>query len=444
MTRRARGLFGTYSVSDTVLNKGGVGSIHRTSDPSFVYKHYFTPHKAPLRHHLDRLIEIGRDVLINQGKQPGDTPESSVNWPVDVVVDDKGMVSGVVLPTIPSSLFNAELNTVRTLDFLVMARAKPPSAKGRVVVLLRMAEILAFVNARGLVHGDINSKNLAWAWHPDPVIYLIDCDGMLPQSPPPTTGVGATGWIDPRVVDGVIPAHDHYSDWYGLALTMYRGLLLTPGRLDKTADGHWPAPSKIPPQLHPEVAHLIRRGLSDPLGPAQQRPSPREWVDTLLRVYMPNGRYDEHALTTLDNLSAPPSIAPTTFIPLPPTKQPTQTPPHSPRHPIRPPQPHPQHPSPWPPAPPSPAPTVGAAWLAAAGVALVVMAILFSFLANKGGDQPAPSAPYTQPAYPSGTSRYTLPALPPPLSPFPTFKLFPTFKPFPTLEPLPTLVPDRH
>jgi len=194
---KQQGLFKTYSVDDTVLAKGGVGSIHRTSDPSFVYKQYLSAQKAPHRKHLDRLVQVGREVLIHQGKRPGDTPKSSVNWPVDMVVDDSGVIKGVVLPAIPPALFRAKPGTkpgtvVQTLDFLVMARATPPSAQGRVVLLLRMAEILAFVNAQGLVHGDVNSKNLAWALHPnpvtlkiDPVMYLIDCDGMLPQSPPP-------------------------------------------------------------------------------------------------------------------------------------------------------------------------------------------------------------------------------------------------------------------
>jgi hypothetical protein len=357
MIQRERGLFGVYSVDDVVLNKGGVGSIHCTNDPSFVYKRYFSAQKAPRREHLDHLIEVGRDVLIHRGRRPGDTPESSVNWPIDVVVDDSGVVNGVVLPTIPSTLLSAELNTVRTLDFLVMARARPPSAKGRVVLLLRMAEILAFVNARGLVHGDVNSKNLAWTLCPDPLMYLIDCDGMLPQSPPPTTGVGATGWMDPRVVDRVVPAHDHYSDWYGLALAMYRGLLLTPGRLDKTSDGRWPEPSQIPPELHPEVAHLIRRGLSDPLASFQQRPTPKEWVDVLWRTYLPNGSFDEDALTALDTLSASKSIPPTNFVPVPPLEPVlTSPPPLGPRQLIPPPQPT-RQPPPQPTRQPPPQPT---------------------------------------------------------------------------------------
>jgi hypothetical protein len=352
MTTEA-GQFGTYRVIDDPISKGGVGSIHRTSDPRFVFKRYFAPAKAPSPEHLDRLISVGRNVLISQGRQPGDTPESSVNWPVDMVTNPLG-VSGVLLPTIPQALFHEEFGNVRTLDFLVMARARPPLAKGRVALLLRMAEILAFVNARGLVHGDINSKNLAWSIQPQPIMYLIDCDGMLPQQPPPTVGVQAMGWTDPRLVQHQIPAHDQYSDWYALALAMYRGLLLTPGKLDKAADGSWPGPSRIPDRFPARVAALIRRGL-DPLnGP--QRATPAEWVEALRATYLPGNIFDEAGLSELDALSAQqPTAQP--FTPFPQTDWGSTSPPRG-SPPPRPTPPRPKAPPPpgqqRPAAPPPP------------------------------------------------------------------------------------------
>jgi hypothetical protein len=343
------GQFGTYHVIDEPISKGGVGSIHRTSDPRFVFKRYFAPAKAPSPEHLDRLISVGRNVLISQGRQPGDTPESSVNWPVDMATSSRG-VSGVLLPTIPQALFHEEFGNVRTLDFLVMARAKPPAAKGRVALLLRMAEILAFVNARKLVHGDINSKNLAWSVQPQPVMYLIDCDGMLPQHPPPTAGVQAMGWTDPRLVERQIPAHDQYSDWYALALAMYRGLLLTPGKLDKAADETWPGPGRIPDRFPARVAALIRRGL-DPLnGP--QRTSPAEWVDVLRATYLPGNSFDEAEMAELDAISTPQPSA-QSFTPLPRTDWGSTSTPRG----STPPQPNPSRPQAPPPPPGSQRPT---------------------------------------------------------------------------------------
>ncbi|MEU4194519.1 hypothetical protein AB0E69_21660 [Kribbella sp. NPDC026611] len=371
-----RGQFGTYRVNQATLAKGGVGSIHRTDDPHFVLKRYFSPAKAPSQAQLAPLINVGREVLVTQGRRPGETPESSVNWPVDFVLDRRDTVTAVLLPAIPDNLFNLDLGTVRTLDFLIMSRARPPQAKERMALLLRMAEILAFVDAQQLVHGDLNAKNLAWTLKPEPIMYLIDCDGMVLRDPPPQTGVAAAGWTDPRVVTRAIPAHDHYSDWYCLALAMYRGLLLTPGRLDRSADGSWPEPGSIPRQLDPEIAGLMRRGLS--ALDQDRRPRPKEWVDALVRAYVPGGQFNLKALRELDTITAPkqqpkptPKPAPARFNPFPPTNwnQGTPQPPPPPRPvPTPPPRPVPTPPTPqqwspqqWSPPPPPP-PVVPQPW----------------------------------------------------------------------------------
>ena len=298
MSKIVRGAFDTYRVSSDVLSKGGVGSIHLTDDPGLVYKEYFDPAKAPHRADLDRLVAVGRDVLLTQGKKPGDTPESSVNWPVDVVADPAGGVRGVVLPIIPATLRDTDKDTVRTLDFLVMARAHPPAATARVALLIRMAELLDFVQSRGLVHGDINGKNLAWTVDPQLVMYLIDCDGMVPQTPAPQVGVQALGWADPRVLDRAVPAHDHLSDRYALALAMYRGLLLTPGKLDQKSQGRWAEPGRIPDDFPADLATLLHRGLVALDG--ERRPAPREWVDALMATYVPDGRFATSELAALD------------------------------------------------------------------------------------------------------------------------------------------------
>lgn len=315
-----RGLHGTYRVSDTPLNKGGVGAIHATDDRRLVYKAYHSPDRAPRRAALDRLIEIGRDVVLGRGGAVGDSPESSVNWPLDVVPGPGGRVRGVILPAIPPALFN-QFGNPRTLEFLIMARACPPAARGRMVLLLRMAEILAFLDEKGLVHGDINGRNLAWCEAPEPMMYLIDCDGIVPRWPAPTSGVQALGWTDPRVVDRIVAAHDHYSDRYALALAMYRGLLLVPGNLTtKTSAGGWPKPSRIPDRFDDRLVALLRRALDDPLD-AESRPAPAEWVAALLAVYLPDGRFDEAALRALDRLAKPGPA----FVPIPPQQQPAVT-----------------------------------------------------------------------------------------------------------------------
>ncbi|MFB9338122.1 hypothetical protein, partial [Actinoplanes octamycinicus] len=325
-TRRVRGTHGDYTVVGEAINAGGVGSIFRTTDPKWVYKEYHSPDKAPPAEHLQRLVDIGRDVLIRQGQEIGSRPESSINWPVDVVRDAGGRIVGCVLPAIPDRYFHPTLNCVNTIEFLVMRRSGPPAATYRMVVLLRMAEILAFVHSKRLVHGDVNAKNVAWTLRPEPAAYLIDCDGMVPQDPPPTSGVQANYWTDPRVVDRVVPAQDHYSDWYCLALAFYRGLLLPAGGNLPKVNGTWAAPSQIPDDLDPRIAGLLRRGLTDPLDPSR-RPEPAEWVTTLMQVYIVGGKYDDAALAKLDRALGMPKPDPVTFTPLPPTPPPPSPPP---------------------------------------------------------------------------------------------------------------------
>ncbi len=349
--KSVHGVYGAYQVLLPPISKGGVGSIYKTTTPAFVYKEYHSTAKAPSRHALDRLVRIGRDTVVSKRLPVGSNPVASVNWPVDIISDRSGRISGVILPAIPSALFN-EFGKPRTLDFLIMARAQPPQAGVRVPLLLRMAEILAHLDAQSLVHGDINGKNLAWQGAPTPTMYLIDCDGIVGKSPPPPAGVQALGWTDPRVAEGLVPAHDHLSDWYALALAMYRGLLLVPGNITEKKSGSWPKPSHIPPQLNPRVASLLHRALDNPLD-AAGRPSPSTWVQTLLEVYVPGGNYDDRELRALDKVATPSTPTKPKAKP----KQPSVTPPNPVRQ-TPPPRPAPA-PSwaPPPPPPPPPAPT---------------------------------------------------------------------------------------
>ncbi|MBL7258021.1 hypothetical protein [Paractinoplanes lichenicola] len=371
--RHVRGMYGDYEVVGDAISKGGVGGIYRTTDPKWVYKEYHSPEKAPPDEHLTRLVGVGRDVLIRQGQPIGSQPESSINWPVDIVRRPDGQIIGCVLPAIPDRYFHPKYKSVNTLDFLVMRRSSPPAALYRMVVLLRLAEILNFVHSKGLVHGDVNAKNVAWTLSPEPAAYLIDCDGMVPQDPPPQTGVQAVYWTDPRVIDHEVPAHDHYSDWYCLALAFYRGLLLPVGGKLGKVGGKWAAPEQIPADLDPRIATLMRRGLTDPLEPGK-RPQPAEWVQSLMQVYVVGGKYDDAALAKLDRVLHAPKPDPATPKPrayeqLPKVAPPTQHPPFSPQRPPQPqqppmfprqPPPQPQRQQPprqmFPPQPPAPPP----------------------------------------------------------------------------------------
>jgi hypothetical protein len=300
---RVSGSFGQYLIEDEPFATGGRAELFRCSQPAgHVYKRYFRPiaDVAEITQ-LQRILRIGREVLVDRGDAVGSTPEASVNWPIDVVMTTQGTpgtVVGVVLPEIPAR-FSGTGGSPRTLDFLVFARANPPDALVRVQVLIRLAEIFAWLDAKALVHGDLSEKNVVWCGPPQPGAYLIDTDGLQPQDPPPRQGVRTDRWTDPRLIEGTIVAHDHHSDRYALALAMYRGLFLNPGNLDRRPDGTWPAPAALPKGLDPALRRLFLRTLTNPLN-VQQRATPSDWVRALVDCFISGDAFDSRQLAVLD------------------------------------------------------------------------------------------------------------------------------------------------
>jgi hypothetical protein len=284
-----RGRHREYMVEQEHFASGGAATIHATTDRNLVYKKYLNPSKAPDRRLLDRLVAHGREAApLWHGPTAPRTARAMLNWPVDVVANGSGTVTGVILPRIPA-VYSLPGGKLQTFDYLFLARTKPPDAVTRVGVLFRITEVLNLLHSLRLVHGDISSKNLVWAHPPQsqPIVYLIDCDGLVEQKPPPKTGYYTPGWIDPRLADKLIPAHDHLSDWYALALAMYRGLLVEPGDLTSRKDvtGRWPKPGSIPSTLDRTLQRLMHDALDDPL--RGTRPTPEEWRVALHQIFNP-------------------------------------------------------------------------------------------------------------------------------------------------------------
>lgn len=245
---RIDGRHGSYEFDDMVFATGGAAQLFRGRgrDRELVYKRYLAPVRdpEPLRKLL-AVVDVGRTVFPGGAVALGSSPQASVCWPTDVDHDPAGAVTGVVMPLVPAEFFRPQGNA-RTLTFMITARANPPSAWVRVSVLIRVAEIFAWLSANGLAHGDFSDANIVWREAPSPGAVLIDADGLQPADRIEPKGMKTPHWVDPRVVTGAITAHDRYSDWYALALAMYRGLLLVPGNLDQNPDGSWPRPSQIP------------------------------------------------------------------------------------------------------------------------------------------------------------------------------------------------------
>jgi hypothetical protein len=295
--RVATGDHGDYVVTGDAFAEGGIGRLFRTDSPDRVYKQYVREDRAPDLVDLERLVSIGRNVLITAGRRIGECKESSINWPVDVIRSESGTVTGVILPSIPTSCFDH--GVIRGLEAMLLARAHPPRAQARIALLVRMAEILAFLDQVDLVHGDISGKNLVWSLDPAALMYLIDCDGLMPRQPPPRAGVATAGWVDPRLVEKRIPAHDHYSDRYSLALAIYRGLLLTPGNLQANQHGEWPRPSQLDKVPDETLRSMLSDALGNPLDETR-RPAPAAWVNALTAAYLTDGAWNMAALGKLD------------------------------------------------------------------------------------------------------------------------------------------------
>jgi len=321
---RIEGALGSYDVEARPFASGGNADLFLCSQPPhLIYKRY--KRAVDDSHRRDQILKVrqlGREVLVHGKEEPGSTPEASINWPIDSIHNANGAILGVILPKIPDSFLTSR-NVPRSLDFLLLARADPPppDARVRVSVLLRVAEIFAWLNSHRLIHGDFSSKNIVWRSDPQPGAYLIDCDWLHPQQPRPTFGTVTPGWIDPRLVASRIKAHDHYSDWYALALAMYRGLFLNPGWLERLPDGTWPKPTGIPSGLDPQVRTLLEQTLGNPLH-VRPRAKPSQWVTALLTAFVTTSGFKGAALTALDShasqfrsrygISAPPRTAKTT------------------------------------------------------------------------------------------------------------------------------------
>jgi len=307
---RVRGCFGHYTTEDKPFYSGSAAELFRCTSGGYIYKKYKTRrHDLAAIARLHWVRDLGRQILVDGRQQAGSTPEASVNWPIDIVEDiSMGVVSGVIIPEIPHRFYRStgERRT-RTLDWLILARSNPPRAATRLAVLIRLAEIFAFLDKKGLVHGDLSVTNVVWCENPQPGAYLVDCDGLKAHSAPSPHGL-VTGdewitpdWIDPRRIEKVISAHDRYSDWYALALAMYRGLFLNKGNLSKnTQTKTWPKPAALPRGLAPQIKDFLERSLGHPLD-AHARPSPHEWVTALVATFVTNNSYDTRKLKVLED-----------------------------------------------------------------------------------------------------------------------------------------------
>ncbi|MGW4248878.1 hypothetical protein [Nocardia sp. NPDC004722] len=294
----------TYDVDDLPLNSdGGQSELFQCRDVGRVTRVYKRYHKP-----LTDLATIGwvsdaarrgREVVPAAEAAAGlaSTAESSLNWPIDVVRQGNSVI-GVVLPLIPARFFLPD-GRPRSAEFLFMVRDTPPTAQTRVGVLIRLCDLLVVLHDQQLVHGDLSPKNVVWT-ESGPHAYLIDCDGIRPAHSTAHRGVATPNWQDPRLDTGLIRAHDEYSDRYGLALLMYRGLFRNPGA-PALVGGKLSQATGIPPGTDPSLKRLFDRTFSDAAATAT-RPTAAEWRTALTAAFLTTdgSAYRATALDLLD------------------------------------------------------------------------------------------------------------------------------------------------
>jgi hypothetical protein len=281
-----------YDVDADPLNEtGGQSVLYGCRDSRGrrrVYKRYNVPVGDPAE--IGRIAALaGRGArVVADAERTGrlaETALSSINWPIDVV-RYAGDVAGVVLPLIPAPFLQTDGRPL-TFDYLCLASQNPPKATFRVGVLIRACDIFAELEQLELAHGDVSAKNLVWS-RDEPHAYLIDCDGLRPYTSAAQHGVGTEGFRDPRWISRRISAHDRFSDRFGLAAMMYRGLFLNPGA-PTLVHGRWTKPSGIPSRLDQRLQDLFADAFDDPFA-TDARPTAARWRAALYEVFVKGGR----------------------------------------------------------------------------------------------------------------------------------------------------------
>ena len=297
-----RGMHGTYSVDAQPFASGGQAKVFNvTSTAGLVYKRFDDPlaDQTDIRR-LGRLTTEGRRVFLADKQKLGDAPQSSILWPIDLVISQTKSVVGIVMPRIPDRYFLAG-GPARDLQWLFLRKTEPPAVAERVAILIRFAEIMAWLRERDLVHGDLNQKNLVWAIDPHPSGILIDTDGIHSSTTGLRNGVQTPFWTDPRQIAGNIAQHDVHSDAYLLSLAIYRTLYLTPGNLPRQRDGSF-MKARIRAGTPELVGRMLSSALNQPLA-AETRPEPKEWVEALHVTFFPKGKVNGKSVERIEQIN---------------------------------------------------------------------------------------------------------------------------------------------
>jgi DNA-binding helix-hairpin-helix protein with protein kinase domain len=262
------------------LGRGGQGRVYAVpglnlpdAPGSLVFKEYKENSTPP--HGLRALVAL-RDRLDPAARARLDTRTC---WPLRVV-EDGGVVRGVLLPLIPSSYMQDRTlprTRVRTRDprdaqNLIVAPAVAkrlgmpcPTEEQRLVICRDFAAAVHLVHRLGLVVGDINPRNALYRIPDRPSTMLLDCDAVRVRgSVSVVAQLDAPDW-DPPEGGGALTQE---TDRYKLGLFILR--CLSPGKLASISRD----PGRVDPVLDTEGRALMRAAL---VGAPAHRPTARDW-----------------------------------------------------------------------------------------------------------------------------------------------------------------------
>jgi DNA-binding helix-hairpin-helix protein with protein kinase domain len=278
-----------------VLGRGGEGTVHAVGDsPKHVAKIYV---KAPGANKVEKLK------LMARGRSKALLGVAA--WPVDLLVDDQGVVRGFLMGRIAARQDAHRLYSPKS------RRRTFPAADFRFVVraATNVARAFAQIHAAGHVIGDVNHGNALIGR--DGTAVLIDCDSIQVTEQGRTfpCDVGSPLFTPPELQGkrfrGLLRTTNH--DCFGLAALLFH--FLFQGRhpfAGRYAEGEMPIERAIaesrfaygaradglgmsaPPSTLPletfgsEIAQLFERAFAPPGG--AERPAAVEWIEPLRRL----------------------------------------------------------------------------------------------------------------------------------------------------------------
>ncbi|MBW8485530.1 hypothetical protein [Actinomadura parmotrematis] len=258
------------------LGEGGQGVITRVPGAErLVYKEYVA-HWAP------RVDAAALADLIDFGRSLPPAERALLDhcaWPLARVVHN-GAVTGFLMPEVPADLRVPIGGKNRLIELQYLTHTPnwawkhlhQPDIAGRVEIARRAVELIGFFHGRGLILGDISSRNLLWRPGAPYRVHLLDCDGtrrhgsapVLPQAHSPD-------WNDPlQRASGPDLDTDRYKTALLVGRVLTREKHLRPG--DELAP-FGPLEERL---LRP-LAELWKRAA----GPVGTRPTVQEWAAAL-------------------------------------------------------------------------------------------------------------------------------------------------------------------